>query len=86
MIADASHRAGQPRAALPCPRVLALAIVLALPMAAHAEVSVSAEADPTTLEGLQVTARRQSQADSYTLPASRAAIGLELDLRQTPQH
>jgi len=86
--ADALTRAGLPRAALPCPsalgrRALALAVVLALPLAAHAEAP--ADANPTTLDGLEVTARRQSQADSYTLPISKAAIGLDLSLRQTPQ-
>lgn len=88
MTADALTRAGLPRAALPCPpafgrRALALAVVLALPLAAHAEAP--ADANPTTLDGLEVTARRQSQADSYTLPISKAAIGLDLSLRQTPQ-
>jgi len=88
VIADALERAGLPRAASPCLRVLALAIAFALPVAASAAdastAEVSAEAQPTTLDGLEVTAR-QSQADSYTLPASRAAIGLDLSLRQTPQ-
>ncbi|KAF1013262.1 MAG: hypothetical protein GAK31_03411 [Stenotrophomonas maltophilia] len=88
MIADAHTRAGLPRAAPPCPpapglRVLALAVALALPLAAHAADGVAN--DPTTLDGLEMTARRQSQPDSYTLPASRAAIGLGLSVRQTPQ-
>ncbi len=83
MIADALCRAGQPRAALPCPRLLALAICLALPAVALADTDN--EAQPTTLDALEVTARRISQADSYTLPASSAATGLDLSLRQTPQ-
>ena len=89
MTADALTRAGLPRAVLSCPhapglrRALALAVALALPLAAHAEAP--ADANPTTLDGLEVTARRQSQADSYTLPVSRAAIGLDLSVRQTPQ-
>jgi len=88
VIADASDRAGLPRAASPCLRVLALAVACSLPSLASAADAADAPADaasqPTTLDGLEVTAR-QSQPDSYTLAASRAAIGLDLSLRQTPQ-
>ncbi|MBD9367327.1 TonB-dependent siderophore receptor [Xanthomonas sp. XNM01] len=69
-----------PSSSLPRPSWLGLAIAVALTGQVHAE-ALDARS-PTDLDALEVHGERQN---SYTVPASRAATGLSLSLRQTPQ-